>query len=175
MTQEQWDSSEESQRRHDKWGHRRRLRRFQESKAASAGMTWEQWQEHKARLRAVPPSERARYLRNYRATPRGKAVFKAASLKSRAKVRGVYEALKRGACMDCGGRFHSSAMEWDHRDGAQKSFCLSYQGREGRVSEAVLRAEIAKCDLVCANCHRVRTARRRAGLPAVLPAPEYEI
>ena len=28
------------------------------------------------------------------------------------------------------------------------------------VSERRLLEEIAKCDLVCANCHRIRTARR---------------
>jgi hypothetical protein len=49
-------------------------------------------------------------------------------------------------------------MEFDHLDSETKEFnvsagvtCASYER---------LIAEIAKCDVVCANCHRRRTARR---------------
>jgi predicted Zn-ribbon and HTH transcriptional regulator len=176
MTQEQWDSPAEVQKRHDRWNARRQARMFQRSKAAAAGMTWEQWQEHKKVLREMPKSSHAEYLRSYRATPRGKAVFDRAAKKAMEKNRREYSLLKAGQpCQDCGGCFHSHAMEWDHRDGEIKSFSISYMGREGRVGRELLAIEIAKCDLVCSNCHRARTARRRQGLPAVLPAPEYEI
>lgn len=80
--------------------------------------------------------------------------------------------LKRGKpCVDCGGLFHSQAMEFDHRGG--KKFGIS-EGASKHSLELVLK-EVKKCDLVCANCHRVRTARRRQGLQAVLPEPEYFI
>ena len=67
------------------------------------------------------------------------------------------------SCMDCGGYFPPCAMEWDHvLDRGPKLFELA----AGDHSLAKVQAEIAKCDLVCANCHRVRTwdRRRRQGV-----------
>lgn len=62
--------------------------------------------------------------------------------------------LKSGPCSDCGGTFPHPVMEWHHRDPTTKSFCI---GQEMARSKATLLAEIAKCDLLCANCHRMRT------------------
>jgi len=172
MTWEQWKSPLEQERRRGRWQAAQHLRRFQKSKAAAEGMTWEQWQAHKAAL-AQAPTENAARLKAYRATPRGRAVMDRASAKQRKKKLDLIHAFKQKPCQDCGGKFHPEAMEFDHRDGETKSFSISYHGR--RVGGEALLAEIAKCDLVCANCHRVRTARRRAGLPAVLPESEYMI
>jgi 5-methylcytosine-specific restriction endonuclease McrA len=79
--------------------------------------------------------------------------------------------LKRQPCRDCGGIFHAEAMEFDHVLGDKEFNISKIRGR----SMKRLKKEIAKCDLICANCHRARTARRRAGLPATLPPPDYEI
>ena len=81
-------------------------------------------------------------------------------------------ATKKKPCADCGGVFHTDAMEYDHRPGESKSF---YLGGCGCMSKERILRELEKCDLICANCHRVRTARRRAGLPATLPEPEFSI
>jgi hypothetical protein len=62
-------------------------------------------------------------------------------------------------CVDCGGTFHPAAMHWDHRPGTQKAGEISRM--VGRASLEDIRAEIEKCDLVCANCHAVRTYERR--------------
>lgn len=68
--------------------------------------------------------------------------------------------LKRGRpCVDCGGTFDPVAMDFDHLDGASKSSGISQMVRGGWSMERVL-TEIAKCELVCANCHRVRTRDR---------------
>jgi hypothetical protein len=48
-------------------------------------------------------------------------------------------------------------FDWDHRPGEEKLFVISQTPR-GRTQ---LLSEIAKCDLVCSNCHRMRTHRRR--------------
>lgn len=89
----------------------------------------------------------------------------------RARAQRILD-MKRGKpCMDCGGVFHPHSMDFDHRDPASKTKNVS----QLVYGSAVFNAEIAKCDLVCANCHRVRTARRRAGLPATLPEPEFFI
>ena len=66
------------------------------------------------------------------------------------------DALKDGPCTDCGGRFPPECMDWDHlRD---KKFDLANANTR---SPASILAEIAKCELVCANCHRIRTKGRR--------------
>ena len=64
---------------------------------------------------------------------------------------------KQMPCADCGKRFPECAMDFDHRDGESKSFAIG--AARWRSIEQLL-AEMAKCDLVCANCHRVRTRLR---------------
>src|SRR3954451_5796997 len=65
-------------------------------------------------------------------------------------------------CADCGQRFEPHQMDFDHRDPAAKSFNL-LAGRAALKSTAQLRAEAEKCDVVCANCHALRTASRWVG------------
>jgi len=82
----------------------------------------------------------------------------------RARNRAILTLAKAGPCMDCGRSFPKECMDLDHREGEVKKRGV---GLMMGVSEAMLLAEIAKCDVVCANCHRIRTnARRiaRAGL-----------
>ena len=64
--------------------------------------------------------------------------------------------LKNHPCLDCGQSFPSECMDFDHVNG-DKEFHVTQGKRRGR--ERVIR-EIAKCDLVCANCHRIRTRKR---------------
>lgn len=61
--------------------------------------------------------------------------------------------------MDCGGVFPVCAMDLDHRPGEDKAITPSAMVARGWSDERV-QAEIAKCDVVCANCHRIRTAIR---------------
>ena len=56
-------------------------------------------------------------------------------------------------CMDCGERFPAYVMDLHHRDPSQKDFALSHH--RGASIERI-RDEIDKCDLLCANCHRMR-------------------
>ena len=62
-------------------------------------------------------------------------------------------------CMDCNGVFHWCAMDFDHRPEETKSFGIgSWSTRNVTTTRlAELEKEIAKCDIVCSNCHRVRT------------------
>lgn len=92
---------------------------------------------------------------------------------TRERLLDLVDMAKRRPCLDCDGVFPPEVMDFDHRDSEQKCFNIS-RGRK-HVGQARLQAEIAKCDLVCSNCHRIRTWRRRQGLPAVLPEPEYFI
>jgi hypothetical protein len=54
---------------------------------------------------------------------------------------------------------HPSALQFDHRDPSEKH--RTYGGMSRMLAGAkweLVVAEIAKCDVVCANCHAVRTA-----------------
>lgn len=61
-------------------------------------------------------------------------------------------------CEDCGARYPHYVMDLDHVRDA-KVAAVSRMVRSG-ASEARLRKEIAKCDVVCSNCHRGRTWER---------------
>lgn len=78
-------------------------------------------------------------------------------LKFEENSRRVREAKDR-PCMDCGGKFPPFVMDFDHRDGVTKLGNIA--GLLKSWSWAKLQTEIDKCDLICANCHRIRTARR---------------
>jgi hypothetical protein len=50
-------------------------------------------------------------------------------------------------------------MDFDHRDPSAKGYTVSRMLLRASTEE-ILR-EAAKCDVVCANCHRMRTYLRR--------------
>ena len=71
-------------------------------------------------------------------------------------------------CQDCGGRFDPECMDFDHRDAEIKSFEIGARMLgKGEKSLRKFMLEVSKCDLVCANCHRLRTKCRRNAVAAV--------
>jgi len=72
------------------------------------------------------------------------------------KRREFLWSLKSEPCTDCRKRFHPSAMDFDH---LQDKTAAIAQFRSAKMCK--LLAELAKCELVCSNCHRVRTFKRR--------------
>ncbi len=62
-------------------------------------------------------------------------------------------------CSDCGYSESAEALDLDHMPGSDKRFNVSQFSRSNRNLTQILE-ELAKCEVVCANCHRVRTARR---------------
>ena len=80
--------------------------------------------------------------------------------KYKQSVKEYVRSLKEGKpCVDCGGVFHFAAMDFDHLPGFTKSHTVSLMASASRES---VDKEVAKCELVCANCHRVRTYKRRS-------------
>jgi hypothetical protein len=72
-------------------------------------------------------------------------------------------------CADCGvGDF--VAFDFDHV--GEKTGNVTKLARNG-VSLARLRAEIERCQIVCANCHRIRTRRRLRERRALLPDRDH--
>lgn len=59
-----------------------------------------------------------------------------------------------GACYDCGFNSHPAAMEFHHREPHTKEFATSASRSWERT-----KAELDKCDLLCANCHRIRHSK----------------
>ena len=78
-------------------------------------------------------------------------------------TRDFLRELRNVPCLDCGGTFLPHQMDFDHRDPSTKSFQVTDSRLKSRER---LLAELAKCDIVCANCHAARTyllqGRKRA-------------
>ena len=69
--------------------------------------------------------------------------------------------LRRVPCKDCGQSFQPHQMDFDHRDPKAKSFGVTWP-EALLASRERLMQEIAKCDIVCANCHAIRTYAQQA-------------
>ena len=72
-------------------------------------------------------------------------------------VRAEIAKAKDVPCADCGGRFPAVCMDFDHLpERGPKKFNVSQTSRsaESRAEE------MAKCEVVCANCHRIRSQFR---------------
>lgn len=67
--------------------------------------------------------------------------------------------LKDKPCLDCGNSYPHYVMDFDHRDDKEKTIELALAYKKHWSNTRIL-AEIAKCDLVCSNCHRERTHNR---------------
>jgi hypothetical protein len=95
------------------------------------------------------------------------------------KKRAIVDDMKQAPCTDCNRTFPSVCMDFDHVRGEKKAGITQLVGQHWSVE--VLMEEFAKCELVCACCHRIRThqdkalhksrinnGRKRAGLKCFL-------
>ena len=74
----------------------------------------------------------------------------------RRKLRLELQEIKKNTpCADCGQKYHPVVMDWDHRPNTSKVGNISDLVRMGKTLQ--VKEEIKKCDVVCANCHRLRT------------------
>jgi hypothetical protein len=115
----------------------------------------------------MPYADRERrlaYLRDYRRTNRDP---RDAAARSRSKVEQLRALTKRlkeeHPCADCGEHYPYYVMDFDHVRGVKEfEVRIATASRKGWSR---IYAEIAKCDIVCANCHRVRTWDRMHSAP----------
>lgn len=102
-----------------------------------------------------------RNKRERRYYERNRELYRIKNDRKRAVLRDVVIRAKDVPCMDCGQRFPYYVMDFDHR--GDKEVLV------GRLVDSLslrrLLAEIAKCDVVCSNCHRIRTHVRRGSVP----------
>ena len=70
----------------------------------------------------------------------------------------MLQLLQNRCCVDCGEK-DIVVLEFDHLNPALKSFEISQAVRLGHSWSETLK-EINKCEVVCANCHKKRTAKQ---------------
>src|SRR5690349_8248608 len=104
------------------------------------------------------PEDRRAYSRDY--YRRNRPAIKASRKKYRkaillnqrsrwARGRELVLKIRKAPCHDCGGRFPVVCMDLHHL--RKKSFTIAHSYNR---SIATLEKEIAKCIVLCANCHR---------------------
>ena len=64
-----------------------------------------------------------------------------------------YKTIK--GCTSCGYRKNAAALQFDHRDPTTKEITIA--AATHRWSLRKLATEVAKCDVLCANCHAEKT------------------
>lgn len=142
----------------------------------------------KARIAAQSPHRRAK-AKEYRERPEVKArhrihqrrfdqredtrwrrAWKSANHPHALHVTGA----RHRPCVDCGLVLPPACMEFDHVRG-EKAFGLNSRAvTENGMTIARLDTEIAKCDIRCPSCHKLRHYRARpwSGPHGVLPPPD---
>jgi len=63
-------------------------------------------------------------------------------------------------CVDCGLEFHPTVMQFDHINPENKYKNVSSL----KQNKNLMLLEISKCELVCANCHAIRSYKRKQGM-----------
>jgi hypothetical protein len=87
-----------------------------------------------------------------------KEKYLASARASKARNKEKLRVAKSKPCTDCGKEFPWYCMDFDHVNG-EKLFEVSSAGvQKHGWTKSLL--EIAKCELVCAICHRIRTQTR---------------
>lgn len=99
--------------------------------------------------------QRASYEAKYRKANRER--YLNLNTKYYRKRREELNRIKCNPCSDCGVQYSPWVMQFDHREPSKKTFAVS----QINLGYTRLKNEIAKCDLVCANCHAERTHKQR--------------
>jgi len=94
---------------------------------------------------------------------RNKSYFKSKNIRRRKELINFVISFKQGPCADCGVKYPYYVMDFDHRDNRVKLDNINQMVNYHSFSKEKILKEIQKCDLVCSNCHRVRTYSRIAG------------
>jgi hypothetical protein len=96
----------------------------------------------------------------YSNSPIQKEKSRARQRAKRKEKRDYISSVKDIPCMDCKVKYPHFVMDFDHlRD---KKFNIA-KSVDDNVSWENLKQEIDKCDVVCSNCHRFRTYKRKFG------------
>jgi hypothetical protein len=70
----------------------------------------------------------------------------------------IYDYLSSNPCVDCGEN-DPLRLEFDHRSEKHFNIGKSFIGKAKNIE--IVQSEIAKCDVRCANCHKVKTHKEQ--------------
>jgi len=82
--------------------------------------------------------------------------------KRREEAKAFVNARKNVPCVDCGKKWPPVAMDFDHVEGDKVRSIASLVGCSYKLE--IIENELRKCEVVCACCHRLRTAARKDNL-----------
>jgi hypothetical protein len=128
-------------------------------------MTPEQREQRREQMREYARLHRPEQAKRDRAKQRKTSSQRAHGIYQQVKDYVISQKIAAGQCVDC----FLPCQEWnhvmfayDHLDRSQKLFAISKAYKMKNVSLDLLAEEIAKCELVCHNCHAYRTWVERA-------------
>lgn len=78
----------------------------------------------------------------------------------RLKLKEILDKIKDVPCKDCNQKYNPWQMDFDHLKDKKANVG---ELANGCYSVEVVLEEVAKCEVVCANCHRDRTHKRNQG------------
>lgn len=104
-----------------------------------------------------PAKQKAAQAKHYL---NNKALYQKRAKDRKIKQRALIIEAKSKPCADCGIEYPYYVMQFDHI-GDDKEFGIGSQWY--RKGVAAIKAEIAKCQVVCSNCHAIRTWNRIQG------------
>jgi hypothetical protein len=100
---------------------------------------------------------RAKQVEYYHATPSRKSKVAHTKKNQRLRVAAyICDYLRKHPCVDCG-ESDIVVLDFDHVRGTKKNSISRLRLSNGIKT---IQAEIAKCEVRCANCHRRKTARQ---------------
>ena len=84
---------------------------------------------------------------------------RAFDVRRRDRIREIKKKAKDKPCADCGVKYPHYVMQFDHVRGKK---VITIGSATAKINSAkALHKEIAKCEVVCANCHAERTYVRQ--------------
>lgn len=99
-------------------------------------------------------SSKEYYARNQKLHSRNVNIRKRVNIKKTQQL--IFDYFKTHPCVDCGAT-NPVVLEFDHRDTSTKYKIVSLMIFQGYAWSRI-QEEINKCDVRCANCHRIRTS-----------------
>ena len=108
---------------------------------------------HKDNWKKRNPDKVKEYRRKYHL-----ANVKGKPNKYASEIRNYLRLLKDVPCLDCKKSYPHYVMDFDHLRDKKFNLCKALASRR---TLRIVKEETLKCEIVCSNCHRIRTYKRK--------------